>query len=69
MVSLVWIDKNTLVAGGHDCVPVNFLLDSEDNITLGTKFEEEQHNEEDNLATLHLSIYLHSSANYHDLII
>ena len=47
MVSLVWIDKNTLVAGGHDCVPVNFLLDAEDNITLGTKFEEEQHNEED----------------------
>ena len=46
MVSLVWIDKNSLLAGGHDCVPVSFLLDADDNITLGIKFEEEQVNED-----------------------
>ena len=46
MVSLVWIGNDTLIAGGHDCVPVSFFLDADDNITLGTKFEDQKISED-----------------------
>ena len=45
-MSVIWTSLTTLVAGGHDCVPVSFHLDQELNITAGDKFEADKVNEE-----------------------
>jgi len=46
LMSVIWTSLTTLVAGGHDCVPVFFHLDQELNITAGDKFEADKVNEE-----------------------
>ena len=46
LVSVIWVSSTTMVAGGHDCVPVSFYLDQEYNISAGDKFEADKVNEE-----------------------
>merc|ERR1719411_2227220 len=42
MLTLTWISNRTLVAAGHNCVPVTFNLDTSGSLTLGARLEEDK---------------------------
>ena len=70
-MSVIWTSLTTLVAGGHDCVPVSFHLDQELNITTGDKFEADKVNEENQAPIAAMKLFRskdrtgeHSVGNY-----
>jgi len=42
LLSITWISSTSLLAGGHDCVPVIFQVDPVGNISGGVKLEEDK---------------------------
>merc|ERR1712183_564698 len=45
MLTLTWISSNTLLAAGHNCVPITFTLDQGGTVTLGARLEEDKKRE------------------------
>jgi len=42
MLTLVWVSPSSLLAAGHDCVPIVFNLDQSGKLSLGGKLEEDK---------------------------
>ena len=42
MLTLVWVSPSSLLAAGHDCVPIVFNLDQAGKLSLGGKLEEDK---------------------------
>merc|ERR1719250_490241 len=45
MLTLTWLSPNTLVAAGHNCVPITFNLDQGGSVTQGARLEEDKKQE------------------------
>lgn len=45
MLTLTWLTGKTLVAAGHNCVPITFNLDASGSLTLGSRLEDEKKQE------------------------
>jgi len=45
MLTITWITSNTLVAAGHNCVPITFNLDQGGSVTQGARLEEDKKQE------------------------
>lgn len=46
LLTLTWLSDRTLVAAGHNCVPITFNLDTAGSLTLGARLEEDKKQEE-----------------------
>merc|ERR1712126_553596 len=51
MLTLTWISDRTLVAAGHNCVPVTFNLDTSGSLTFGARLEEDRNQESSGAST------------------
>jgi len=51
MLTLTWISDRTLVAAGHNCVPVTFNLDTSGSLTFGARLEEDRKQESSGAST------------------
>jgi len=51
MLTLTWISNRTLVAAGHNCVPVTFNLDTSGQLTFGARLEEDRKQESSGAST------------------
>ena len=51
MLTLTWISNRTLVAAGHNCVPVTFNLDTSGSLTFGARLEEDRKQESSGAST------------------
>ena len=45
LLTLTWLSERTLVAAGHNCVPITFTLDGGGSLTLGARLEEDKKKE------------------------
>merc|ERR1711872_910286 len=45
MLTLTWLTPNTLVAAGHNCVPITFNIDQGGSVTQGARLEEDKKQE------------------------
>jgi len=45
LLTLTWLTDNTLVAGGHNCVPITFNIDGSGSLALGNKLETDKKTE------------------------
>ena len=57
MLTLTWLSDRTLVAAGHNCVPITFNLTSSGSLTLGTKLEEDRKQETGGAASSAMKIF------------
>jgi actin related protein 2/3 complex subunit 1A/1B len=44
-LTLTWVTENTLVAAGHNCVPITFTVDGAGTVSLGGRLEEDKKQE------------------------
>merc|ERR1712080_235627 len=42
MLTVIWVSPNTILAAGHDCVPIVFNLDQTGQLSVGGKLEEDK---------------------------
>jgi len=45
LLTLTWLTDNTLVAGGHNCVPITFSVSSAGTLSFGARLEEDKKQE------------------------
>ena len=45
LLTLTWITDKTLVAAGHNCVPITFSLESSGSLSMGARLEEDKKQE------------------------
>ena len=58
LLTLTWLSPRSLLAGGHDCVPILFSLESSGKLVMGPKLEEDKKVRENNSKRIYIDKYI-----------